>query len=72
MALEDTIRFHDKLSELITRKFRTNISKDGPLIFHKRRANPALLFGFGTWLLKVKEKKTGNGACELHVMQQSG
>jgi hypothetical protein len=52
MTLKNKIRVHNKLSWLITRKFSTNISKDVPLRYHKRTANPALLFGFGTWLLK--------------------
>jgi len=71
MALGNKIRVHNKLNGSVTRKFSTNISKDVPLRFYKITANPALLFGFGTWLPKVKDKKTEDGACEVCVMQQS-
>jgi hypothetical protein len=54
MALENKIRVHNKLSGLITRKFKTKISKDVPLRFHKITANPALLFAFGTRRLEME------------------
>jgi hypothetical protein len=72
MALENRIKVLNKLIGLITRKFSTNISKDVQIRFHKMTANLTLLFGFGTWLLKVKDKKTGDRVCEVCAMQQSG
>lgn len=72
MALENRTRILNKLVGLITRKFSTNISKDVQIRFRKMTANLALLFGFGTWLLKVKHKKTGDRVCEVCAMQQSG
>jgi hypothetical protein len=56
MALENKISIFNKLSGLIKRKFNGNVTKDVQLRFYKVTANSALLFGFGTWLLKKRQE----------------